>query len=800
MKALHWLFINSELWKNADIEINANCFSQNGSTDHQGTDAFQETEDSHETTDACNSADGDHEDIDTLRHQTHCSCPGIPDDHDSCHHSDHDSSNDESDHFSEVDDLQLSGNLESLLDGDISSEHLLTFAPGEGQQPLGLFQDKDSEYLAFPTIYCGQHHLDNKDRVTKVHYSDICKWEARSVDRRVAQCVPNLFFKMKKLAIKHVADRANFAMRRYKTKGRHYTAADMLSDTIRENLVHLDEGYYIFRSLRNSPPYMQKRKKDVFAMIRQLGLPTWFMSLSAADTRWKNLLKVLAQFLDGKLYSDQDIDALDWNEKTRLVQNDPVTCARYFDHRVQQFIKIVLKSRSNPLGDVADFFYRVEFQHRGSPHIHMLLWTKDAPRYGLTDNQHIIAYIDKHVSCSEATDLLHKAIVDLQKHKHSRTCRKRGKASCRFGYPMPPMPETQILTPLNNAQEQSKCKENYDMLTKKLEALDAETDITFQQFLQSTELTQEEYMQAVRSTLNSPKVFLARKPSEARINAYMKFVADAWQANHDVQFVLDSYACATYIVSYINKQEKGMSALLDKACKEARQGNMDLKHRIRHMGNKFLNGVEISAQEAAFLILQLPLTKASREVVFINTSPPEERTFLLKDRESLESLPASSTNIEASNIIEIYSKRPKQLDSWCLADFAPQLQIKYLTSSKSKTEYQSPLLNEADESSSGEDDATVFSVDITLTNGTTYKSRKNPRVIRYVRFNRQIDEEKHYRELLMLFMPWRNEDADLNGCASYKESFQLVEETVTTKRAQYEHNAEAIETAAQSSR
>ena len=78
-----------------------------------------------------------------------------------------------SDHFSEVDHLQLSGNLESLLDGDISSEHLLTFAPGEGQQPLGFFQDKDSEYLAFPTIYCGQRHLDNKDRVTKVHYSDI---------------------------------------------------------------------------------------------------------------------------------------------------------------------------------------------------------------------------------------------------------------------------------------------------------------------------------------------------------------------------------------------------------------------------------------------------------------------------------------------------------------------------------------------------------------------------------------------------------------------------------------------------
>jgi hypothetical protein len=36
------------------------------------------------------------------------------------------------------------------------------------------------------------------------------------------------------------------------------------------------------------------RKKDVFAMIRQLGLPTWFGSFSSADTKWivKNIRKI----------------------------------------------------------------------------------------------------------------------------------------------------------------------------------------------------------------------------------------------------------------------------------------------------------------------------------------------------------------------------------------------------------------------------------------------------------------------------------------------------------------------------
>ena len=56
--------------------------------------------------------------------------------------------------------------------------------------------DKDSEFLSFPTIYCGKTRPDNKDRTTPVHYSTICKWELRSQDRRVAQSAPNIFYKL----------------------------------------------------------------------------------------------------------------------------------------------------------------------------------------------------------------------------------------------------------------------------------------------------------------------------------------------------------------------------------------------------------------------------------------------------------------------------------------------------------------------------------------------------------------------------------------------------------------------------
>ena len=88
-------------------------------------------------------------------------------------------------------------------------------------------------------------------------------------------------------------------------------------------------------------------KKTFFAMIRQPSLPTWFMSLSAADTRWTDLLKMLVKLNDGIEYSEKEIETLTWQEKTKLVQKDPVTCLRYCHvHRVQLFLNTVLLKKA----------------------------------------------------------------------------------------------------------------------------------------------------------------------------------------------------------------------------------------------------------------------------------------------------------------------------------------------------------------------------------------------------------------------------------------------------------------------
>ena len=98
-----------------------------------------------------------------------------------------------------------------------------------------------------------------------------------------------------------------------------------------------------------------------------------------------------------------------------------------FDYSIQHFFTDFIKNDASPFGKLADIWYRIEFQHRGSPHMHCLLWIANAPRYGVDDIQDVVNYIDSIISCQrswgeEELD----SHVSLQKiHKHTRTCKKQ---------------------------------------------------------------------------------------------------------------------------------------------------------------------------------------------------------------------------------------------------------------------------------------------------------------------------------------------------------------------------------------
>ena len=71
-----------------------------------------------------------------------------------------------------------------------------------------------------------------------------------------------------------------------------------------------------------------------------------------------------------------------------------------------------------------------------------------------------------------------------------------------------------------------------------------------------------------------------------------------------------------------------------------------------------------------YIVLQLPMRKASREIAFINTTPPEERVELLKPLNDLKQIDDDSEEIYTSGVLKRYCKLPAKLEHLTLADWA----------------------------------------------------------------------------------------------------------------------------------
>ena len=250
-------------------------------------------------------------------------------------------------------------------------------------------------------------------------------------------------------------------------------------------------------------------------------------------------------------------------------------------------------------------------------------------------------------------------------------------------------------------------------------------------------------------------------------------------------FRFEPYGCASYIVCYISKPQRGMSAHLDAAAKEARKGNFDLKKQIRHIENVFqtLNdhlfgkelfilfaasafrklssiyvfsyfpfgfegriwdlivsvpdhclsfySVEVSAQETVYLDMPVPLTKCTRDIVSSIPPPQKKRVYLQKPKSVMDELPAQSTDTESSNVIQRYSKRPKQLQKFCLADYISKVDVIYPKGDKLPEKFEEKKYDNNDASSSSDDNGNSLedenAADDSHTSGLLYKSKNGAR-------------------------------------------------------------------------
>ena len=289
--------------------------------------------------------------------------------------------------------------------------------------------------------------------------------------------------------------------------------------------------------------------------------------------------------------------------------------------------------------------------------------------------------------------------------------------------------------------------------------------MTLEQLLDTAGVQFEDYMSALKMSSKGNTVILKCDPDACKINNYNIAVMLAWQANMDIQYVLNAYACVMYVASYIMKAERSMGELLKRVAGETRTD--ELRVQLRKVGSAFLTHREVSAQEAAYRILFLPMKQLSRSVVWVDTNPKNERIAVLKSTQELEQLDNDDVNVFQKSLIEHYQHRPQSIQSMCLA-------ATYVTNYK-KEDALPPVESEATSSH------------ITLTNGFGRMNKhKREAVIRFRRYNKDTEPSNWYRAKLMLYFPWFNEDTDLLGrYSTYEEHYRHVYDVVVANESRY---------------
>ena len=119
-------------------------------------------------------------------------------------------------------------------------------------------------------------------------------------------------------------------------------------------------------AIKGTPAYWKKLSYEVLAMVKQLRIPTFFLTLSCADLRWNELISIIAK-LNGLNISEEDIDQMSYHERCDTLNKNLVLVVRHLQYRVELFFKTI--TLDGTFGKTNYYAIRVEFQVRGSPHV-----------------------------------------------------------------------------------------------------------------------------------------------------------------------------------------------------------------------------------------------------------------------------------------------------------------------------------------------------------------------------------------------------------------------------------------------
>ena len=356
--------------------------------------------------------------------------------------------------------------------------------------------------------------------------------------------------------------------------------------------------------LRGTRAYWLARRQELMDMIRTKGSPDVFFTLSAADLQWPDLHRHMPE-------SDDPVNDPHTARRTRraALNGNPHIAATYLNRRVQVFFRSLMV----PLLGVRHFWYRFEWQERGSGHVHGFLWLNDAPKADdidwdllkspdmpIPDEQtdkmrQFISYWDRIITASSPFPRLDDNMPLLGEHP------------CNLSRDGLQNTKQELADLLNWTERHTKCMPGYCLVKRRVPGHNDPQVLC--RFDYPMSLRQEADVRAD----SKGRLRFEPQRNDRLMNPYNVPMILGWRANIDLKPVLSKEAAINYIAKYASKAEKqapAFSELLAGIVNEM-DGESTAQSACQKMLNKMLGERTYSAQETAHLLLGIPLVSAS---------------------------------------------------------------------------------------------------------------------------------------------------------------------------------------------
>ena len=270
------------------------------------------------------------------------------------------------------------------------------------------------DLMCFPNLFPTGRFGENHPRQVKLDFSEYVKPRLLNKDSRFRK-TSQFVFRLYRSKVKRDLNSGIYNYLKH-TRYTGKSVAEIMAMVDKNDLELEGNLSTILQPVRGTNQYWYKVKGELKCMIREWGSPTFFLTLTCAEYDSADI----SQYLRTVNNVPQSYNI------ARLCTEDPISVSQQFSYKFHDFFNIVIMKWA-VLGTV-DHYYWKEYQMRGAPHYHIVLWIRDSPVLGRDSPEKVLSFIQEKITChipdSKTSPDLHGLVTKYQMHKCNAYCKR----------------------------------------------------------------------------------------------------------------------------------------------------------------------------------------------------------------------------------------------------------------------------------------------------------------------------------------------------------------------------------------